>query len=154
MAKLRNSHGICPPEVLKFLLDLFKYNDNSKNNFSDNYYRAALVNLSFLVIFYAISLNHCLSGRCSWRDGDPDRLDRRRSVRLGRRLPLPRHQEHPGGAVKIPQLGEAPALLDERPVRLQRAGPRAGPHHPGRGQLRPGAGLLPDRPPGAADGAG
>ena len=43
MAGLRNSHGICPPEVLKFLLDLFKYNDNSKNTFSDNYYRAALV---------------------------------------------------------------------------------------------------------------
>ena len=43
MAKLRNSHGVCPPEVLKFILDLFKYNDNTKNTFSDNYYRAALV---------------------------------------------------------------------------------------------------------------
>lgn len=43
MAGLRNIHGICPQEVLKFLLDLFKYNDNSKNKFSDNYYRAALV---------------------------------------------------------------------------------------------------------------
>uniref|UniRef100_A0A023F4P3 Transcription initiation factor TFIID subunit 2 n=1 Tax=Triatoma infestans TaxID=30076 RepID=A0A023F4P3_TRIIF len=43
MAGLRNAHGICPPEVIKFLLDLFKYNDNSKNRFSDNYYRAALV---------------------------------------------------------------------------------------------------------------
>merc|ERR1719391_839575 len=43
MAKLRNSHGICPPEILKFLLDLFKYNDNSKNTFSDNYYRQGLV---------------------------------------------------------------------------------------------------------------
>ena len=43
MAALRNSHNICPPEVLKFLLDLFKYNDNSKNTFSDNYYRAAMV---------------------------------------------------------------------------------------------------------------
>jgi len=28
---------------LEFLLNLFKYNDNSKNSFSDNYYRAALV---------------------------------------------------------------------------------------------------------------
>lgn len=36
-------HRICPPEVLKFLLDLFKYNDNSKNSFSDNYYRASLI---------------------------------------------------------------------------------------------------------------
>ena len=43
MAGLRNSHNICPPEVLKFLLDLFKYNDNSPNKFSDNYYRAAMV---------------------------------------------------------------------------------------------------------------
>jgi len=43
MAKLRNSHGVCPPEVLKLLLDIFKYNDNSKNNFSDNYFRAAIV---------------------------------------------------------------------------------------------------------------
>uniref|UniRef100_A0A0A9Y392 Transcription initiation factor TFIID subunit 2 n=3 Tax=Lygus hesperus TaxID=30085 RepID=A0A0A9Y392_LYGHE len=43
MAGLRNAHGICPPEVITFLLDLFKYNDNSKNKFSDNYYRAALI---------------------------------------------------------------------------------------------------------------
>jgi len=43
MAGLRNAHGICPPDVLNFLLDLFKYNDNSKNTFSDNYYRANLV---------------------------------------------------------------------------------------------------------------
>lgn len=43
IAGLRNSHGICPPEVIRFLLDLFKYNDNSKNRFSDNYYRASLV---------------------------------------------------------------------------------------------------------------
>ncbi|CAG9763929.1 unnamed protein product [Ceutorhynchus assimilis] len=43
MAGLRNAHGICPPEVIRFLLDLFKYNDNSKNRFSDNYYRAELV---------------------------------------------------------------------------------------------------------------
>jgi transcription initiation factor TFIID subunit 2 len=43
MAGLRNAHGICPPEVMKFLLDLFRYNDNSKNRFSDNYYRAILV---------------------------------------------------------------------------------------------------------------
>ncbi|CAH1119125.1 unnamed protein product [Phaedon cochleariae] len=43
MAGLRNTHGICPPEVIRFLLDLFKYNDNSKNRHSDNYYRASLV---------------------------------------------------------------------------------------------------------------
>lgn len=43
MAGLRNAHGICPPEVIRFLLDLFKYNDNSKNRYSDNFYRASLV---------------------------------------------------------------------------------------------------------------
>jgi transcription initiation factor TFIID subunit 2 len=43
MAGLRNAHGICPSEVIRFLLDLFRFNDNSKNRFSDNYYRAALV---------------------------------------------------------------------------------------------------------------
>jgi transcription initiation factor TFIID subunit 2 len=31
MAGLRTVHGICPPEVHTFILDLFKYNDNSKN---------------------------------------------------------------------------------------------------------------------------
>ncbi|KAK9889670.1 hypothetical protein WA026_007049 [Henosepilachna vigintioctopunctata] len=43
MSGLRNAHGICPPEVIRFLLDLFKYNDNSKNRYSDNYYRGTLV---------------------------------------------------------------------------------------------------------------
>jgi len=31
MATLRNVHNICPAEVHQFLLNLFKYNDNSKN---------------------------------------------------------------------------------------------------------------------------
>ncbi|XP_073840548.1 TATA-box binding protein associated factor 2 isoform X2 [Musca autumnalis] len=44
MAGLRTSHGICPPEVLRFLFDLFKYNDNTRNHYSDVYYRSALVN--------------------------------------------------------------------------------------------------------------
>ena len=43
MAHLRTVHNICPPEVLRFLLDLFKYNDNSRNKYSDNYYRALLI---------------------------------------------------------------------------------------------------------------
>ena len=34
MATLRNVHNICPPDVVRFLLDLFKYNDNSKNKVS------------------------------------------------------------------------------------------------------------------------
>lgn len=43
MASLRTAHGICPPEIMRFLLDLFKYNDNIKNHYSDVYYRSALV---------------------------------------------------------------------------------------------------------------
>lgn len=43
MAGLRTAHGICPPEVTRFLFDLFKYNDNIKNHYSDNYYRSSLV---------------------------------------------------------------------------------------------------------------
>ncbi|BFZ20925.1 hypothetical protein BsWGS_23965 [Bradybaena similaris] len=43
MARLRDTHNLCLPEITKFLLDLFKYNDNSRNKWSDNYFRAALV---------------------------------------------------------------------------------------------------------------
>ncbi|XP_020816645.1 transcription initiation factor TFIID subunit 2 [Drosophila serrata] len=43
MAGLRTSHGICPPEVMRFLFDLFKYNENSRNHYTDAYYRAALI---------------------------------------------------------------------------------------------------------------
>lgn len=43
MAGLRTAHGICPPEIMRFLLDLFKYNDNGKNHYSDVYYRSCLI---------------------------------------------------------------------------------------------------------------
>lgn len=43
MAGLRTAHGICPPEIMRFLLDLFKYNDNAKNHYSDVYYRSSLI---------------------------------------------------------------------------------------------------------------
>ncbi|XP_048220089.1 LOW QUALITY PROTEIN: transcription initiation factor TFIID subunit 2-like [Perognathus longimembris pacificus] len=43
MALLRDVHNLCPKEVFTFLLDLIKYNDNRKNQFSDNYYRAELI---------------------------------------------------------------------------------------------------------------
>lgn len=55
MAGLRSAHKICPPEVLRFILDLFKYNDNSKNKFSDNYYRSALIDA------LAASVTPCVS---------------------------------------------------------------------------------------------
>lgn len=31
MALLRDVHNLCPKEVLTFILDLIKYNDNRKN---------------------------------------------------------------------------------------------------------------------------
>lgn len=43
MAGLRNGHGILHHECMPFLMNLFKYNDNSKNRYSDNYYRASLI---------------------------------------------------------------------------------------------------------------
>ncbi|KAF4522141.1 hypothetical protein B566_EDAN012603 [Ephemera danica] len=62
MAGLRNAHGICPPEVIKFLLDLFRYNDNSKNRFSDNYYRAALVEALGTTVTPTVSMLTSTSG--------------------------------------------------------------------------------------------
>ncbi|KAI8520784.1 Transcription initiation factor TFIID subunit 2 [Branchiostoma belcheri] len=43
MGAVRDAHGRCPKDVLQFILQLIKYNDNSKNKFSDNYYRASLI---------------------------------------------------------------------------------------------------------------
>ena len=43
MGCLRNNHNLCPSEVIRFLLDVIKYNENSRNAYSDAYYRAALV---------------------------------------------------------------------------------------------------------------
>ena len=69
MAGLRTVHGICPLEVSRFLLDLFKYNDNSKNKFTDAYFRAALVDalaetvtpVAIAPIFNSNSLSDMLS---------------------------------------------------------------------------------------------
>lgn len=58
VARLRNSHGICPPEVLRFLLELFRYNDNSRNKYSDNYYRAALVEALGETVTPVVSMLH------------------------------------------------------------------------------------------------
>lgn len=58
MAGLRNTHGICPTDVIKFLLDLFKYNDNSKNRYSDNYYRGMLVEALGATVTPVISVVH------------------------------------------------------------------------------------------------
>ena len=57
MSYLRNSHNICPKEVLHFLLDLVKFNDNSKNKYSDNYYRAALIDALSNTISPAVTVS-------------------------------------------------------------------------------------------------
>lgn len=43
IGKARNVHSICPSEIVRFLVDLMKYNENSKNQFSDVYYKSCLV---------------------------------------------------------------------------------------------------------------
>ena len=57
MSYLRNSHNICPKEVLHFLLDLMKFNDNTKNKYSDNYYRAALIDSLSNTITPAVTIS-------------------------------------------------------------------------------------------------
>ncbi|XP_076092140.1 transcription initiation factor TFIID subunit 2-like isoform X2 [Mytilus galloprovincialis] len=56
MAHLRNLHAICPPEVFEFIMGLFKYNDNSRNKYSDCYYRASLIDAAAATITPAITI--------------------------------------------------------------------------------------------------
>lgn len=44
IARLRRQSGECHEDVQPFLLDLIKFNDNSTNRYSDDFYRAALYN--------------------------------------------------------------------------------------------------------------
>lgn len=43
MSKLRDGNNSCPRDVLHFIIDLIKFNDNTRNNVSDNYYRSSLL---------------------------------------------------------------------------------------------------------------
>ena len=43
MGRLRTNHNLCPSEIIRFLIELIKFNENSKNAYSDSYYRAALI---------------------------------------------------------------------------------------------------------------
>ncbi|PWA22538.1 hypothetical protein CCH79_00018170 [Gambusia affinis] len=58
MALLRDVQNLCPKDVLNFILDLIKYNDNRKNKFSDNYYRADLIEALTNSLTPAISINN------------------------------------------------------------------------------------------------
>ncbi|KAJ0065829.1 hypothetical protein NL108_000053, partial [Boleophthalmus pectinirostris] len=58
MALLRDVQNLCPKDVLNFILDLIKYNDNRKNKFSDNYYRADLIKALTNSLTPAISINN------------------------------------------------------------------------------------------------
>ncbi|KAI9315007.1 hypothetical protein BX666DRAFT_1965766 [Dichotomocladium elegans] len=42
-SQIRDAHGLVPLKIRQFLLDLLKYNDNTGNEFSDNYYLATLI---------------------------------------------------------------------------------------------------------------
>lgn len=43
MALQRNKDRVCPPEVVNFIFELIHFNENSKNRFSDAFYRASLI---------------------------------------------------------------------------------------------------------------
>ncbi len=44
IALQRNKDRVCPSEVINFLFELIHYNENSKNRFSDAFYRSSLIN--------------------------------------------------------------------------------------------------------------
>jgi transcription initiation factor TFIID subunit 2 len=44
LSRIRDSRGKAPSEVKRFFLDRLKFNDNSSNEYSDNYYVATLLN--------------------------------------------------------------------------------------------------------------
>jgi transcription initiation factor TFIID subunit 2 len=43
IALQRNKDRVCPTEVINFLFELIHYNENSKNRFSDAFYRSSLI---------------------------------------------------------------------------------------------------------------
>lgn len=43
IALQRNKDRVCPPEVINFLFELIHFNENSKNRFSDAFYRSSLI---------------------------------------------------------------------------------------------------------------
>ena len=53
MALLRDVHNLCPKEVLTFILDLIKYNDNRKNKvrYLNEYYKTTQCYFVFKEIF-------------------------------------------------------------------------------------------------------
>ncbi|GFN99666.1 hypothetical protein PoB_002617200 [Plakobranchus ocellatus] len=63
MARLRDTHNLCLTDITKFLLDLFKYNDNSRNKWSDNYYRASLVDALAATITPAVTNVSLITGQ-------------------------------------------------------------------------------------------
>uniref|UniRef100_A0A1I8FCD8 G_PROTEIN_RECEP_F1_2 domain-containing protein n=1 Tax=Macrostomum lignano TaxID=282301 RepID=A0A1I8FCD8_9PLAT len=50
VAALHTAQGVCPPEVPEFILNLLRFNDNSKNIYADDYYRAALIESLFRTV--------------------------------------------------------------------------------------------------------
>lgn len=58
MAQLRSSHNLCPNEIIRFILDLIKFNENSRNQFSDCYYRANLIDALTSALSASIAMIH------------------------------------------------------------------------------------------------
>lgn len=56
MSLLRDSQGTPPPDIVRFILDVIKLNDNSRNRYADNYYRATLVTCLTNMITPAVTL--------------------------------------------------------------------------------------------------
>lgn len=73
MALLRDVHNLCPKEVLMFILDLIKYNDNRKNKVKTVF---ILTLISFLMKKVLVSTLHdvwchyCKYLAQSWWKGD------------------------------------------------------------------------------------
>ncbi|KAF6025696.1 TAF2 [Bugula neritina] len=57
MANTRTTTTICPTEITHFILDLFRYSDNSRNKYSDCYYVASLVEAATNTISISTSIN-------------------------------------------------------------------------------------------------
>lgn len=66
MALLRDVHNLCPKEVLMFILDLIKYNDNRKNKVKNVFILISSISffllkkvlkLIYYVMYYATNVN-------------------------------------------------------------------------------------------------
>ncbi|PLB34379.1 transcription initiation factor TFIID subunit TAF2 [Aspergillus candidus] len=72
ISKVRDKAGKTPLDVKRFLYDKLRFNDNSNNEFSDNFYVATLMQ----------SLCHAMLGKSDQRSDDIDDFDMERIIRV------------------------------------------------------------------------